>query len=390
MNHLLISHNTLSLKEKFVRHTTINQPRPSLITCLFIAITGCILGLQISLSSAAEATPTPTPAIHNDYWPTEDWRTSSPEDQQMDSQKLTEMLDTVKEKNINLHSLLVIRHGTIVSETYFLNHPSDEKHDLFSVTKSVVSTLVGIAIDQGYIDSLDHPVLDYFPDKTFENVDDRKKDMTLRDLMTMQTGLAWDESMIFQMNRTKDWVSYVLSLPMIFKPGTHFNYCTGCSHVVSAIIQKATGMSTREFAEKVLFQPLGITDINWRLDPEKIPVGGTDLQMSARDMAKLGYLFLHNGEWDGQTIVAPKWVENAITTQVKTDSGLGYGLMWWIDPSLKAYTALGYNGQTVFVIPDLDLIVVTTAATIDHGHNDIFALIEKYIVPAVQDAPSDF
>lgn len=376
-----------------MHHITVNRPSRFLATFLFAVIAACGLGLQLSASSlvlAAEATATPTPTIHSDYWPTTDWRTSSPEDQQVDSQKLTEMLDTVKEKHINLHSLLVIRHGYIVSETYFPNHTSDEKHDLFSVTKSFVSTLVGIAVDQGYIDSLDHPVLDYFPDKTFKNVDDRKKAMTLRDLITMQTGLAWDESMLYQMSRSADWISYVLSLPMNAKPGTEFNYCTGCSHVVSAIIQRTTKMNTREFAEQVLLSPLGITDINWRLDPEKIPVGGTDLQMSSRNMAKLGYLFLHNGEWDGQTIVPGDWVQNAITTQVKTGGDLDYGLMWWNYPRLKAYTALGYNGQTVFVIPDLDLMIVTTAATVNHNHDEIFELIENDVIPAVQDMPSGF
>ncbi len=366
------------------RHTGL-RTRPYLI----LIIVG-VLSLSFTLSVSADSTPTPSPAIRADYWPTDAWRTSSPEDQQMDSQQLAAMLDDVQQQTINLHSLLVIRHGYIVSETYFLRHPADELHDLFSVTKSFVSTLTGIAIDQGYIDTLDHPVLDFFPDKTFQNVDDRKRAMTLRDLITMQTGLDWTESMLFTMERSPDWVSYVLSLPMIFKPGTHFNYCTGCSHIVSAIIQKTTGMSTREFAETTLFKPLGIADFNWRLDPQTIPMGGTDLQMSARDMAKLGYLFLHNGQWDGQTIVSSEWVDNATSTQVKTDSGLGYGLMWWTYPGLKAYAALGYNGQTVFVIPELDLIVVTTAATLDHGHNDIFALIEKYIVPAVQDAPPDF
>ncbi len=383
-----------------MHHTIVNRPKPRILAaCLSILITASILGLQLSVSSfafAAEATPSPAPAIHNDYWPTDDWRTSSPEDQQMDSQKLTEILDVVKEKHINLHSLLIIRHGYIVSETYFPNHPGDEKHDLFSVTKSFVSTLVGIAIDQGYIDNLDHPVLDYFPDKTFTNMDDRKKAMTLRDFMTMQTGLAWDESLIFQMSRSPDWITYVLSLPMKAKPGTEFNYCTGCSHIVSAIIQRVTKMSTRAFGEKVLLNPLGINDINWRLDPEKIPVGGTDLQMSSRNMAKLGYLFLHKGEWDEQTIVSADWVQNATKTHVKTGvvvgtgADLDYGLMWWNYPRLKGYTALGYNGQTVFVIPDLDLMIVTTAATVNHDHDEIFDLIEKYVVPAVQDTPSDF
>lgn len=348
--------------------------------------------LSTSLGLAQDATPTPTA----DYFPTKEWRTSTPEEQQMDSQLLADMVNTVQTENINLHSLLVIRHGAIVSENYFLRHPADELHDLYSVTKSFVSTLVGIAIDQGFIESLDTPVLDFFPDKAFTNVDDRKKAMTLRDLVTMQSGLAWNEDLMWEMYRSPDAVVYLLNLPMSADPGTTFNYCTGCSHVVSAIIQQAVGKNTRDFAEEVLLAPLGITNIRWRTDREGTPIGGSDLKLTARDMAKLGYLFLHNGEWDGETIVAPEWIQAASTEQVDTGvvvgtgSALNYGLMWWTYPQLNAYAALGYDGQTVFVIPQLDLLVVTTAATVKHDHDEIFALIEDYVIPAVQDLPEGF
>jgi len=357
---------------------------------LLIMIVAVLLATSLAPIVAAQSTPTPTPSIHSDYWPTDGWRTSSPEEQHMDSQLLTEMLDAAQDPHIGLHSLLVIRHGYIVSEHYFQHRAPDQLHDLYSVTKSYVSTLVGIAINQGYIDSLDHPVLDYFPDKTFQNVDERKQAMTLRDLMTMQSGLAWEESLLLTMGQSKDWVTYVLSLPMVAKPGTQFKYCTGCSHIVSAIIQKATNMSTLEFAQKNLFQPLGITDISWRLDPQKIPSGGTDLRMSTPNMAKLGYLFLHNGQWDGQTIVSSEWVQAATSALVKIDSDINYGLMWWTYPNGKAFIALGYNGQTILVIPDLDLIVVTTASTPDHFYDEIAELVKKYVIPAVQDASVDF
>ncbi len=371
---------------------TILHPYFAVLRRCFVALVILSLGATLSLAQNA----TPTSLIHADYFPTEDWQTSTPEEQQMDSQLLTEMVDVVQAENINLHSLLVIRHGYIVSENYFLQHPADEQHDLFSVTKSFVSTLVGIAIDQGYIESLDTPVLDFFSNKAFTHVDARKKAMTLRDLVTMQSGLEWDESLNGQMVRTRDWVTYVLNLPMRADPGTEFAYCTGCSHVVSAIIQKSVGMNTRAFAEKVLFTPLGITQLGWRTDAQSIPIGGSDLKLTARDMAKLGYLFLHNGEWDGQTIVSPEWIDAASSEQVETGvivgtgSALNYGLMWWTYPQLKAYAALGYDGQTVFVIPDLDLLVVTTAATVTHEHDEIFDLIETYVVPAVRDAPADF
>ncbi|MBA3868702.1 MAG: serine hydrolase [Anaerolineae bacterium] len=390
-----------------MRQTIANRLRRRYIAiCLFILVG--VLGLQLSTSTlvfAAEPTATltpipifltPTPAIHSDYWPTEDWRTSSPEDQQMDSQLLTQMLQAVTDNKINLHSLIVIRHGYIVSETYFPPYTIKRKHEVYSVTKSFTSTLVGIAIDRGFIDSLDHPVLDFFPDKTFENVDARKKAMTLRDLVTMQSGLDWNEEKEMGINTSDDWVAYTLNTPMRAEPGTESYYCTGCAHVVSAIIQKATKTTKRDFADKVLFKPLGISDILWKVDPDGIPSGGTGLRLEPRDMAKLGYLFLHNGEWDGQTIVSADWVKNATTTQaganvdMATGVKLDYGYMWWTFPRLKAYLALGFDGQLIFNIPDLDLEVVMNASTGTRIYQDTFGLIEKYIVPAVKDMPADF
>src|SRR5207237_1016485 len=146
----------------------------------------------------------------------------------------------------------------------------------------------------------------------------------------------------------------------------------------------------------VLFDPLGISKILWAIDPDRIPVGGMGLNLSPRDTAKLGYLFLHNGMCDNESIVFADWFQNASAIHVKTGVVVGtgvaldYGLMWWDYPRLKAYAALGYDGQTIFNIPDLDLEVVTTAATVNHDHDDIFSLIEKYIVPAVKDMPADF
>lgn len=369
------------------------MPQPFAARRSHLAVRWLII-LTLTLLLGASIATAQDPATP--YFPTDEWRTSSPEDQQMDSRLLTNMVEAVQTENINLHSLLVIRHGYIVSENYFLRHPADELHDLYSVTKSFVSTLVGIAIDKGYIDSLDTPVLDFFPDIVLTNVDDRKKAMTLRDLVNMQSGLAWDESLMWEMYRSPDAVAYLLSLPVDADPGTTFNYCTGCSHAVSAIIQQATGKNTRDFAEEVLLAPLGIINIRWRTDREGTPIGGSDMQITARDMAKLGYLFLHNGEWDGETIVSPEWIEAASSEQVDTGvtvgtgSPLNYGLMWWTYPQLNAYAALGYDGQTVFVIPELDLLVVTTAATVKHDHDEIFSLIEDYIIPAVQDLPEGF
>jgi CubicO group peptidase (beta-lactamase class C family) len=337
--------------------------------------------LPTPVASSLTTTPATTP--YSDYWPTVDWRTSSPEEQGMDSEKLTQVLAAIEQGNLLFHSLLVIRHGYLVSETYFGSYQQDTRHDLYSVTKSFVSTLIGIAMDQGSIDRLDQRVVDFFPGKTFANLDPQKQAMTLEDLLTMRSGLDWQEAdpTFRAMYMSGDWVKFVLDEKMAASPGSQFHYCSGCSHVLSAILQKTTGTNTRAFADQVLFKPLGITNFSWDADGAGISIGGWGLQLTPRDMAKLGYLVLQDGQWDGQQIVSAGWVQNATQKHTGTDSSLGYGYQWWTYPSLGAYMALGKYGQTIFVAPGLDLVIVTTAQM--ENHDAIFQLIEQYIVPAV-------
>lgn len=321
----------------------------------------------------------------SDYWPTKGWRMSTPEEQRMDSHKLALMLEAVKESKVNLHSLLVIRNGYIVSETYFQSFDESVKHVQYSCTKSFISTLVGIAIDKGYIEAVKRPVQDLIPGLSFEKPDARKQAMTLENLLTMTSGLDWSESDsdIWAMTRSSDWPRFMLNREMKDAPGSRFNYCSGCSHVLSAILQHKTNMNTRDFAQRELFEPLGISHFQWDTDPRGIPIGGWGLSITPRDMAKLGYLYLHNGTWDGKQVVSAEWIKTAIGNHIATNTAPpSYGYQWWIDPSSGAYMALGRGGQTIFVLPDLNLLVVTTADL--PGHTEIMRLIEKYIVPAAQ------
>jgi CubicO group peptidase (beta-lactamase class C family) len=303
----------------------------------------------------------------------------------MDSQQLAELLAGIEQQHLTLHSLLIIRNGYLISENYFGTYQPDTRHQLYSVTKSFIATLIGIAIDKGDIAGTDQRIVEFFPERTFANLDDRKSAMTLDDTLTMRTGLDWQEGdpAYRAMYMSSDWVKYVLDEPMIAAPRTQFNYCSGCSHVLSAVLSQTTGMNPRDFAEQYLFKPLGITNARWDIDAAGIPIGGWGLQMTPRDMAKLGYLYLHNGQWDGQQIVSAEWVENATRTHTETDGTLGYGYQWWTFPSLAAYTALGRDGQTIFVIPEKDLIIVTTAEM--SGHDQIFRFIEQYILLAVRE-----
>ena len=349
----------------------------------------CLLALFLAGCSNPPATvvapPVPTSTAEiGTTWPTEDWRTSPPEAQGMDSQKLAQMQAAIQEQHLNFHSLLIIRNGYLVNETYFGSYQPDTRHELYSCTKSFIATLIGIALDQGYIDGIDQRIVDFFPERTFANLDNQKSAMTLEDTLTMRTGLDWQEGdpAFRAMYLSQDWVKAVLDEPMATSPGSKFNYCSGCSHVLSAVLRQTTGMNPRDFADQYLFKPLGISNVNWDTDAEGTPIGGWGLQITPRDMAKLGYLYLHHGQWEGQQIVSAKWVEDATRTHAKTGGDLDYGYQWWTYPALKAYAALGRYGQMIMVIPRLDLVVVTTAEM--DNHDQIFRLVEQYILPAAQ------
>src|SRR5512145_2006167 len=219
-------------------------------------------------TSLPTSVPSPvplSPTVSATYWPTETWRTSSPEAQGMDSRKIEQMLAAIEQKGLAFHSLLVIRNGYLVSETYFGSYTQDTKQDIYSCTKSFVSTLIGIAIDRGIIEHTDQRIIDFFPDRTFANLDEQKKAMTLEDMLTMRSGLDWQEGGLIysDIQQSNDWIGFVLDRPMVQAPGQQFNYCSGCSHVLSGIMQQTSGMNMRDFAEQSLFKPLGISNIWW-------------------------------------------------------------------------------------------------------------------------------
>jgi CubicO group peptidase (beta-lactamase class C family) len=306
----------------------------------------------------------------------------------MDSTQLERMFDVIRDEQLGIHSVVVVRNGHIVAERYYPPYQADTKHQLYSVTKSFISALIGIAIAEGYIDGVDHRVLDFFPEHTFANLDARKQAMTLEHLLTMTSGLDWEEGMpIYQeLSRASDWVQFVLDGPMVAEPGSEFNYCSGCSHLMSAIVQETTGTGTLEYAQDRLFEPLGINDFHWELDASGIPNGGWGLDLTPRDMAKFGYLYLNDGVWDGQQVVPTEWVTASVNDRIEFDDRWGYGYQWWIYPPFDAYSAVGLGAQLIVVIPDSELVVVFTAALSDNAA--LLELIESFIVPAVQSSHS--
>ena len=323
----------------------------------------------------------PKPDTTQTYWPTQGWRTSTPEEQGLDSAKLAEVLQEIQKQNLQINSLLVIRNGSMLLDAYFYNpYDGTFPHDVASVTKSVMTTLIGIAAGQGKI-QLDQPMLPYFPDRTIANLDARKEKITVRHLAGMVNGfesgcLAGDDATLNEMRSNPDWVQAALDRKMVQEPGTNFCYDSPGMHLLSAILQETTGMTALEFARQYLFGPLGIQELIWETDPQGYTQGWGDLHLYPQDTAKLGYLFLNNGVWDGQQIVPADWVEDAVKPHVNAgEDDYGYG--WWVGE--ENFNASGRAGQHIFVVPPLNAIVVTTGGGFDYDQ------IDPYLSAAVID-----
>jgi len=357
-----------------------------------VLLSACSQAAPTTATATQAPTPTPSPTatplpptpmpIERDYWPTEGWRTSTPEEQGLDSEQLAEMMDFIQKiyYRFTIHSLLIIRNGYIVTDATFYPFVQDSLHDLASATKSFTSSLIGIAIDQGYIEGVEQPVLDFFPERSAANLDENKGAMTLENLLTMRSGFQCSgESTVRQMMASPDWVQFALDLPMAAKPGTLYAYCSPNSHLLSAIIQETTGMSALAFAQEHLFGPLGVSDAIWPSDPQGNNCGWGELKLAPHDMAKLGYLFLNKGLWDGQQVVSPAWVKAAT-------SGSSYGYQWWLKLS-GAYFATGRGGQEIWVLPDRDMVVVMTGAS-GGGGSGAWGdqLMKSHIIPLAKSA----
>lgn len=303
-------------------------------------------------------------------WPTKGWQSASPESQGMSAQALAELV-TFGISN-GMDSLLVTRHGRIVAEAYYAPFTAGLKHRVNSVTKSVMGSLIAIALSDGLLKTLDQPVLAFFPEHQSAAVDDRKRALTLRHLLNMTSGLEWSEALsgdgpalsFQEMERSAHWVRYILDRPMADAPGQRFDYNSGNAHVLSAVLSRVTGRSALDYAKTRLFAPLGIADVQWRHDPQGVSAGGAGLYLQPRDMAKLGYLWLRGGAWDGQQILPPGWL--AAVRHATLDMGLGPGLryanLFWSLPARGIYVAVGFHRQLVVVMPGLDIVAVFTGA----------------------------
>lgn len=325
----------------------------------------------------------PAPAQNN--WPTDGWTESSPEAQGMNSDELAAMLAFIDDESLPIDGIVVVRGGAIVAEAYVFPYRQSTQHRLYSVTKSVTSAVTGIALDQGLLDGLDETMLSFFPGRSVDHLDDAKRAIVLEDLLTMRSGLEWDDGMTltYELASQPDWIEFVLDRPMEAEPGREFHYHNGVPVVIAAIVQQVAGVPMADYAQTMLFDPLGIEpdDTTWEPASQGITNGSWGLFMTPRDMAKFGYLYLNEGQWDGQQIVPATWVETSTQPQLSLGTGEGYGYLWWTHPGY--YAAQGLFGQYIIVVPEDGLVVVFTS-NLQTGADWPLRLLEQYILPAVQ------
>ncbi len=307
--------------------------------------------------------------IERDYWPTAGWRTADPAELGVDPAALAEVDARVPFETPDLSALLVVRGGYLVFEGSYNGHEPDEPINTRSVTKSVTSTLIGIALAEGDLESLDQTVGELIPDRIAAGADPSVADVTIEQLLTMTSGLDWSAAGDWPtLTGSENWVELTLGLPVVDVPGETYVYNTGGSHLLAVILGAVTGRDPADYAQEKLFDPLGIEPGEWLRSPQGEPSGGSGLELTPRDMAKLGFLYLNGGEWDGEQLVPADYVAAATSYQSAGDATGGYanyGYQWWItatNAGYPAYFALGYGGQHIFVVPDLDLVVVAAVA----------------------------
>ncbi len=356
------------------------QMIPKLMSLLII-----IIFVSIPISSSA-------------YWPTDNWLESDPEIENMDPEMIQEASDYLSENAPSLNAL-IIRNGYIVMESSPLG--PDSLTNILSATKSFTATLIGIAIHEGFIEGLDQKMLDFFPDRTILNIDTNKESITLEHLLTMTAGFDYNEhncsyldpeNSYYKMSHSADMIQYMLDLPIVFEPGTNWEYSTGTSNLLGSIIEETSGMDLEDFADQYLFDVIGIESSYWSRAFNGVHTG-TGLSLSTRSLASLAYLYLNKGSWDGEELLSEEWVDAVLSSKINNqghseifDTDYGYSYQWWNMAEEGIYFAWGSDGVSlntrIYIIPSLELIAVFSGyTTIEPSEYVLF----NYILPSITD-----
>ena len=322
----------------------------------------------------------PTTSQLRDYWPTTDWQTAFPEKQGMNDDILQIMDQTVVEQLPQIRSILIVRHGYLVFEKYYQGYDRNSFHEIHSAGKSFVSALIGIALQSQYLDSIDQKVLAFFPEYITPDLNPRVREITLEHLLTMTAGYGQCGGAVdCSPELGEDPIKYALEQSITASPGHEFQYNNATvNHLLVETLARATKMDILEFAKITLCEPLGMSGSCERLIK--------DITFKPRDMAKFGYLYLNQGLWDEKQIVSAEWVKSSIQRQNAGGSphGVEYGYLFWVTTveGYSAYFAGGYGGQFIYVVPDLDIVVVITS-NFDQHYEENRRIVGRFIIPSV-------
>ena len=300
-----------------------------------------------------------------------------------------------------IHSLLIYKDDTLIVEKYFQGYNREDLHVCYSVTKSVASAMMGIAIEDGYINSVEDTILNFFPEyQNIQNPSEWKNSITLSHILAMSAGFQWDEFTLPYTNpnndvrkliESNDWIKYVLDLPVIYQPGTYFTYNSGCSTLLAGILLNKTGMNAKTFGMYNLLNPLGIGSWFWEQGPNNITNTFGGLELRPVDMIKFGRLYLQRGNWNGEQLIQESWIDFSTSTKIGINGAYEYAYQWWRYSNSNStaqvlqvndvYFALGWGGQHIFVVPHLNMVVVATAGNFETGHEPRY-FFRDYILPA--------
>jgi CubicO group peptidase (beta-lactamase class C family) len=315
------------------------------------------------------------------------------------SDELSKFLHKVKEMSF-LKNLIILKDGEIIVEEYLNDGQPDQINDIRSASKSILSAVLGIAVKDGYIDSIDQKVIDFFPEYISDKLDPRIYKLRIRHLITMTSGFKIKESAAVyrQLYHSPDWIEHILNIQFNAEPGKKFNYHSFNTHLLSATISKATGVSTFAYAKAFLFSPLGISNVKWEKDPNGYHIGGWGLSMTAKDMVKLGALYLNNGRHKETQLIPAEWIRSSTTEKIGMigtyysgwNKSYGYGYLWWIkrlDSKIDIPFAMGHGGQRIAILPEADAVIVTQAepnpgpSTSFKRHRAVDSLLFDDVVP---------
>ncbi len=345
----------------------------SILASLTIALASCVSKpAGTSPSSAA-----PQPAVP--------WPAAAPAAKGLDAARLEAMIEWMRSSGREFHAVLVLRGGALVMEQYFPGWSRASTQNVYSCTKSVLSATCGIAQGEGSLPGLDSRPVAGISGNGPAPADPRAAWITLDQLLSMSSGLPFMRAV--DMAGAKDQVAFVLARPLSVNPGAGFQYTSAGPHLVSAALQKAVGMSVRDYAREKLFKPLAIDDWSWETDGVGVTIGATNLTVSAVDLAKLGYLYLKDGNWFGKQVVPASWVKestraHARVTNMNRAENEGYGYFWWVDEQWTGFSAHGAAGQFVFVVPSLDLVTVFTSGLSPDDFPIPWDLMKDCVLPA--------